>query len=478
MTSYRNVCEVIVPNDLCIGCGLCIGVCPPNVLEMRFNEYGEYIAFEYKEGCLPKCDLCLRACPFWNQEDNEDTLSQQAFAKSTGIDHRKETGYVLDCYVGYSKKKGQRSNGASGGLATWFLQKLIEDNIVDKVVTVSPNQDVDKLYQYSILSSPEEIQAASRSCYYPVEIGTVIQQIISAEDARYAVVGLPCFLKGLRLAMRKNRRLRNRLSILIGLTCGQAKSKFFVEYLTALKGGNAANLTNVQFREKADKRPATDYGHKLTWQNGSEEEREATIFWTEGIEQAWTHNYFQPNSCNFCDDIFAETADVTFMDAWLPEYVQDHQGHSLIINRNSSLESLWSQALFCNDVLLKKIDVDSVINSQAGVLHEKRDGLQYRLSQKQNEEYVIKKRFPPLSKGNIFDRRLWDLKSKASRLSRELWQKDKNLNAFQNGLRWISGEIWLIHTGKRINRTFRQGRFKSALLKRVRKLIAITKENK
>lgn len=33
-----------------------------------------------------------------------------------------------------------------------------------------------------------------------------------------------------------------------------------------------------------------------------------------------------PRACNYCDDVFAECADVTCMDAWLPEYSQDHRG--------------------------------------------------------------------------------------------------------------------------------------------------------
>lgn len=93
MKSHRNVCGIIVRNDVCIGCGICAGICPADVLAMQFNQYGEYVPVEQNEECTAYM-LCFFVCPFWNQTENqadEDALAQAAFSQEPGIQHRLES---------------------------------------------------------------------------------------------------------------------------------------------------------------------------------------------------------------------------------------------------------------------------------------------------------------------------------------------------------------------------------------------------
>lgn len=402
---YRNVCEIIVPNDLCIGCGLCAGVCPANVLAMRVNDFGAYIPVEEKEGCLPKCDLCLHACPFADQEDDEDTLAQSAFAQAPEIRHAPELGYYLDAYMGYSQVDGHRENGASGGLATWFLETLLTRGIVDKVVCVTPNSgDPQKLFRFAVLDSVEAVRNASRSCYYPVEMSEVIRKILS-QEGRYAITGLPCFLKGLRLAMRKDGRLRRRIVSLVGLVCGQAKTRFFAEYLCASCGGNPDNLVEVQFRLKNSGRLVNDYAHQFTWLDG-EHRISCKMFWLESVHDVWVHDYFKPNACNFCDDVFAETADVVFMDAWLPQYAQEWRGTTIVLVRTPAVIELFKNAQQNHKLALEQVDIDQVIQGQSAGIVNKRDHLAHRLycATQRKVSYIPRKRVSPKRLSSFFDR--------------------------------------------------------------------------
>jgi len=462
----RNVVHQIVSHDLCIGCGVCAGICPADAIEMQFNNMGLYTPVLLENRCVEKCDLCLRVCPFNDSIENEEALSKKIFARNIGIGHHPETGHFLDCYLGFSNRFEQRVNGASGGLATWFLQRLIEEDMADRVTSVvATRNQPQKLFKFDILDTPDSIQQASRSCYYPVELSDAIHRILTTEG-RYAVTGLPCFVKALRLAMENNRKLKHRITALVGLVCGHTKSKFFVEYLAALGGIDPKKVTAVKFREKNINRSSNDYGIKLIWQE-NDQEKETTLFGTDGISRAWAHDYFKPSPCYFCDDIFAETADIVFMDAWLPQYTPDHRGHSLVINRQESFKSIWEMALGTSETNIEPVDIETVIRSQQGVLSTKREGLQFRLllARKAGKKMLCK-RVLPANSGNIILRRLWRLKQELSSLTYSVWREEQNLHRFEQSTQGIEQEISFLEKLHRFQLMVEENRLGTALQKR------------
>lgn len=468
-TVHQNVCDIIVANELCVGCGVCAGICPGHVLEMRWNQQGEYIPIEVGGECSSSCSLCLSICPFAPDQENETSLATELFSSVVGIRYLEETGYILNSYVGYAVTENFRENGASGGLATWFLTRLLRERVVDRVICVKPQQDTEKLFAFSMLNTAEDVKSASRSCYYPVEMSGVIKQII-AEDGRYAVVVLPCFAKALRLAMKRLPILRKRIKVIVGLVCGQMKSKAFVEYLQVRCAGSLLPLDKVTFRIKEPARPASDYGIRLEWQ---EQGRccSKTFFWTEGMGKIFTYDYFKLNSCNYCDDLFAETADVVFMDAWLPEYKSDYRGHNIVINRQERFKQIWETALAASEVTLRRIDIDAAIRSQRSGLSEKRDGLQFRLFIAENTAPMPRKRVAPAIAGNLIQRQLWRLKLRASHITRSSWSEQKNLSRLQQAIKGIERQICLWEIMRRCHSVLSEGRIWSTLQTRLKRLL-------
>ncbi len=362
----------IAENDLCIGCGICAAICPDNVLAMQINPFGEYNPVGNGD-CTKECGLCLKVCPFADENPDEDDIGRLLFSEVPEILHRPETGYFLEAFAGYSLINGHREHGSSGGMATWFLQTLIEDGTVDAVVCVTSNPDPEKLFRFAVFTTVGEVQAASGSAYYPVELSEVLRYIIK-HPGKYAVTGLPCFVKAIRLAQQRNRQLRERIVVVLGLTCGQLKSKHYTDYLVALAGLEGPPVS-VHYRGKNPEQPASNYFFSCVGNDG----KSRRIYGNDGISEVWTNRWFTPIACNYCDDIFAECADVTFMDAWLPEFDRDSRGTSLIIIRSRQASDFFLRGVRDNDIDLNTVTIDQAIRSQAGVVSVKREQLAHRL---------------------------------------------------------------------------------------------------
>lgn len=409
-----SVITNIVRHDLCIGCGLCAALCPQGALEMEWNQYGEYNPIETTP-CITECGLCLKVCPFADNEGNEDSIGKELYSGVYGVGKGSETGYYLATYVGYAEKHRPRS--ASGGVATWLLETLLAEGFVDYVVCVAATSNPDKLFSFTIFDTIEGIREGAGSAYYPVEMSEVIKHVIEV-PGRYAVTGLPCFIKAIRLAQQSNAKLRERVMVTIGLVCGQMKSKHFTDYIATLAKVRG-KVTGVLYRGKSPDFPASNYHYAFKTENGEERR----IFWSEGIAEAWTNRWFTPEACNYCDDIFVECADVTCMDAWLPEYSKDSRGTSLVLVRSQLVREIIAMG---QGVTLDPIPIKRMVQSQAGVVAIKRGHLAYRLYLYQSKgQKMPEKRVAPKKPRNPLLQREVVLQERMRVLSKDLWAADK-----------------------------------------------------
>lgn len=430
--SKNNVLEAIVANDLCIGCGLCAATCPHNTLRIEFNEVGENVACKQGDKCPDSCNICLRVCPFSDQCENEDVLGAKLFADTLGIKHLPEMGYYLDTFVGHSLVDDHRMQAASGGLTTWALEQLIEMDLIDYAVCVSATGDSDKLFKFKVCSTIQEIRNCSRSCYYPVEISEAVRYIL-ANDGRYAIVGLPCMCKAIRSAMQLNPKLQLRVKFVLGLTCGQTKSKFFAEYVCALGGGDPEHLEEFIFRVKGPDRPASNFGMKFVCQADNKTSQEGVVFRSDGVNSIWDNRCFTPNACDFCDDVFAELADACFLDAWLPAYFSDWKGNNMVLLRQKELLSIFQDAAADGLIELKNLAVRDVISSQKGVFQSKRCDIKERVSLAKRQGRVVpEKRLSICNFGLTFGRkRLVYTQHMLARKSGQEWNEaNKKLSIF------------------------------------------------
>ena len=439
------VCDNVVAHNLCIGCGTCAAVCPRERLDVVWNDRGCYEAKEKGEGCPEDCALCMDVCPFADGRPNEDELGYHLYSRVPNIGRSADVGYYRSCYVGYSLRGGQRENGASGGMATWFLTEMLRRAIADYVVCVQPQPGPRPLFKYVVCDSPEQVELGAKSAYYPVEMSEILRRIL-ADEGRYAIICLPCFSKSLRLAVRSVRRLEERLTCVAGLVCGHGANAYFAEYAAALANPKAGPPSRITFRTKNPRLPAADHGTECSWDSEAGTSTK-TIPWSKGLARAWSGYWFTPNPCLYCDDVFAETADIVFMDAWLPKYASDYRGTSLVVTRSEMSEDVVRKGIEAGEVRLTPCTLNDVARSQATALREKRQALAHRLwLARQRGSLVPEKRVLAWRDSRMLQRLLWNSQVKAVEVSASIWRESADPRTFAKRMQRISPlvpALWL-----------------------------------
>ena len=388
----------VVEGGYCIGCGACAAR-PSGEMHIVMDAEGRYQA--QINGVAPHDFGAV--CPFSTASANEDAIAAGRFGNAPLHDG---IGRHLACYAGHATDPLLRANGSSGGLTTWLLAELLDKGIVDGVLHVAPTED-DVLFRYAVSSSPADVVARAKSRYYPVEMSQVLASVRS-KPGRYAVVGVPCFVKAVNLLKMADPVLNERLAITVGIFCGHLKSARFAEYLAAQARIDRADLKAVNFRHKYPDGLASGYGVNFERRDGSRTDRPMrTVFGNN-----WGYGFFKYDACNTCDDVAAETADVAFGDAWLPAYVVDPAGTNVVVVRRPEIVALFEAGCTEGRLALAKLDANAVALSQEAGLRDRREGLAYRLALKQAsgiwhpEKRVAPRRNLPARRAAIYELRL------------------------------------------------------------------------
>ena len=364
----------MVQADLCIGCGVCVGSMHA-VGQMQFNGQGNLIPVNVQTKDL-RSRLFPQLCPFSPEAPTEDFLSESLFPESR--QSHPEIGRFLAAYVGYVSEGNFRERASSGGMLTWLLEELLRTGQIDGVAHVkacnNPQSD-GRFFRYQTSRTPEEIHQGAQSRYYPVELSQVLAEI-QRLPGRYAVVGIPCFIKAVQLLRRQDPILRERIAFTLGLVCGHMKSTRFVESIAMQIGVPLEQVQRIDFRRKAPHRPANAYHFHLMLTDG----RNIEGPWRQLVDGDWGAGFFMNSACNFCDDVVAETADASCGDAWVEPYASDPGGTNIVITRSATLEAIVRHGISNGRLNLTAVDGNFVARTQAAGIRQRREGLAYRLT--------------------------------------------------------------------------------------------------
>jgi coenzyme F420 hydrogenase subunit beta len=321
--------EDVIGRGMCVGCGAC-SVATGGKIPVTIGRYGVFQANleGVSEGSVRAGG---KVCPFSDESKSEDEISRDVFPDN--LQASEVLGSYQGVYAGRLSSDTILQGSSSGGLTSWTARQLLDKGLVDGVIHVGASgSEASGLFSYQVSYSDDELLNKRKSAYYSTSFAEAVKAI-RGDGRTYAFVGVPCFVRAARLLCDGDPVLTEQLSFFLGLVCGHLKSAAFAESLAWQSGVAPHELESVDFRIKSPDRSSKDYDFGAKKAGARELLTQPTQTLVGGN---WGHGMFQLNACNFCDDIFAETADVAFGDAWLPEYESVSVGTNIVVTRNGA----------------------------------------------------------------------------------------------------------------------------------------------
>ncbi|NCD12525.1 MAG: hypothetical protein EOL93_08220 [Epsilonproteobacteria bacterium] len=436
--SNRKKLQKIIDNGYGVRSGAYSGI--SQNISMYMDGNGEYQYQFTGEETDDTLSRILKVDMMSDDSVDEGEISKRLFGDLPKLSHDSEIGYYSDLYIGYVQEGSFRQEGSSGGMTTWLLNELLRTKKIDGVIhvkPVDPKQNDGILFEYAISRSEQNIRDGAKSRYYPTELSKVIK-IVKQSPGEYAVVGIPEFITELRLLAQEDPIVRKRIKYMLGIVCGHQKTAKYAEALAWQCGIEPGDLQAIDFRVKQPNSSASNYLHKFT---GIKNQSNVSILKThaELFGEVWAYGFFKSKFSDYTDNVFNETADVVFGDAWLPQYDMDGRGNNIIIVRNNDIANIISEANKANRLVLDRVDAEVIKESQRGLIHHARDELGYRLYiQKNQGKWIPKKRIQPSNNLSAHRKRVQDIRLEMATISHIKYQQAlmfKEWSHFEESLR-------------------------------------------
>jgi len=296
---------------LCVGCGICIGVCPKDAISPCV--INGYASINFNETKCINCNLCTAFCP----------IISYAISKS---EEPRSSSNVIEVFLGYSTDAEIRYNGASGGVVTSILTFLLERGEVDGVVVVKTKG---KEYVPYIANDPKDLRDAQGSIYFPTFAMKILRELMKMNE-HYAIVGLPCQIDGLKKLVKHGVLPPNKIKYYLGLRCFQTFAPWYLDYIIERMLKLSKNeVYEVSARKSGWPGKVIVKSKSCSYIIPHFYDKELGI----GLWNSLGVGHFNSQlGCLTCANHENFNSDVTFGDAWLPEIMEkDSVGTSLIV---------------------------------------------------------------------------------------------------------------------------------------------------
>tara|TARA_R110002072_G_scaffold288013_2_gene454005 strand:- start:1345 stop:2661 length:1317 start_codon:yes stop_codon:yes gene_type:complete len=406
---------------------------------MEMDQFGKIIATDIQgaNDCEDHYPRMANICPFSGESLSETEISKNLFPTPQNEDEK--IGRYEACFGGHVLEGVYREKGTSGGVSKWLGAELLSLRLIDYFIQVAPTDEHSTLFSYKVFSSSDSLLTGSKACYYPVTLNEVYDFIRNNPGA-YAITAIPCFAKSIRLMQLEDKIIKHRVHFVVGIICGGLKTANYAKFISMQYPVEPAKMVRIDFRKKTVGASTRVQATQISYldQNAEikEDSRPNTLL--KGLDYGM--GLFKPKPCDYCDDIVAETADISVGDAWLPEFEKDQKGDSVVIVRNKMLVSVVEAAMANHRVSFKRLTSSDIVTSQAAGFRQRREGLAVRIMNAKSEGmWFPKKRNLGNVSRNVSKRRqhIYLLREKIAAESHKIFVLALESNSIQLFLDWL-----------------------------------------
>ncbi len=323
----------------------------------------------WKEGLAPGEFLCPGAMM------NLPALSQQEFgAQPTDP----IVGIVQATRAVQSTNADDLARAASGGAIPAILRHLFASGAIEVAYAVVqvPGQREGVGVR---LRETGRIVETHGSFYHPPNFGGELPALLNGSE-RFAYVGLPCQVAGLRMAMSENPDLRKRAIMVISAFCGGYNTFQGVAWYLKAFGIDGREVAEIRYRDGP-----WPGAIAVTMKDGTVRRApriQGNSRWKIMRYMAAFQGGWMLKRCRICPDQIGDFADISVGDPHLPRFrkqiqEQNGAGWSAMITRTRRGEALIAAMIGTGALLEQSLSRDEVVASQGYTLDNRRQSTTY-----------------------------------------------------------------------------------------------------
>lgn len=354
-----NNINQIVKSNLCTGCGTCVSLCPSKLIRIIIDEDKGIYLPKLDEFKCNNCGICLNVCP--GREVDYKKLNLEFFGEQP---NDLLIGNYLEIHIGHSKNYDIRYNSSSGGLITQILIDALESGLIDGALVSRMNEKNPLEPEPFIAKTKSEIIEAFGSKYCPIPTNVGLKEILeSSNEEKFAVVGLPCHIHGIRKAEILDKKLKKKIKLHIGIFCGMVPNFNATTFLLKNLKIKKSEVKGISYRGRG-----WPGNLQIKLYDGTKKIIPYPKYWGGFL------SFFFPMRCHLCYDWTSELADISFGDPWLSNITKrDKTGCSIIILKNKKATDFMNHINFKENLKLYRITSENVHKSQINSYLKKND---------------------------------------------------------------------------------------------------------
>ncbi len=309
----------ILPEEKCIGCGLCVISCPQQCIMMRRNREGFLYPVINTEECI-SCKRCEEVCS--RRQQAKQTENKALFAAK-------------------NKCENDRNNSSSGGVFILLAERILE---MGGSVCGATYDDQFKVC-HRIVSSKEELSSLCGAKYSQSTFYHCVNDIRKSlqEDNWVLFVGTPCQVEALSFLLSEEEKEH---LLLVDFVCHGVPSPLVLEqYFEELKThyADGGNIISVNMRDKETGWSRYSYCMNIQFDNGTSYKM---INGEDPFLRGFVSNLYLRKTCENCTNKKTNRAsDLTLGDFWgawdiTPEF-DDNKGISLLVVHTDKGNAFW-----------------------------------------------------------------------------------------------------------------------------------------